>query len=75
MREVHCESVRALFPGRILGPRDLAMPLEHVETAIRVFGGFGNKSKRMVTSPLFALFFESIDDKFVDLFFFSHKKS
>lgn len=50
------------------------MPLKHVERAISIFGGFGDKTKGMITAPLFALFFESVDDKFVDLFFISHKK-
>lgn len=74
MGKVHCESVGALFPGWIFGAWDLAMPLEHVEGIIGIFGGFGNKAKGMVTAPLFALFFESVDDEFVDLFFLCHNK-
>ena len=50
------------------------MPLEHVETGVGIVCGFGNKTKGMISSPLFALFFESIDDEFVDLFFFHDKK-
>ena len=46
------------------------MPLEHVETAVSILGGLGYKAEGVITSPLFSLFFESVDDKLVNLFFF-----
>lgn len=74
MRKVHCQGICSLLPRRVLWAWNLTMPLEHVETAIRVLCGFGYKSERMVTSPLFSLFFESVDDKFINLFFFHQIK-
>lgn len=45
------------------------MPFQHVNCVIRILSRFSNKSEWVVASPLFSLFFKSVDDKFVDLFF------
>lgn len=66
--EVHCEGIGPILPGRVFWPRYLAIPFEHVERAVCIFGGFGHKTKRMVTPPFLAFFLEAIDDKFVDFF-------
>ena len=58
MSEVHSECVGAFLPRCILGPGDLAKPLEHVGCSIFfVLHGLGDKAERMVTSPIFAFFF------------------
>ena len=68
MSEIHREVVGAALPWGILRPGDLAMPLEHIDCAIRIFNRFSHKAKGMVAAPFLSLFLEAIDDQFVDLF-------
>lgn len=69
MREVHGEDVAAALPDVVLGARDLAMPLKHIDCPIVVLGWLGHKPERMITPPLFPLLLESVNDQFVYLFF------
>ena len=68
MGEVHGEDVAASFPRTVFGPWNFAVPLEHVGSTIVIFDGLGNKTERMIAAPLLSLFFESVDDQFVNLF-------
>ena len=69
MAEVHAQHVAAAFPWRVLGPWDLAVPLQHVCGAVLVFNGFRHDAKRVVASPVFPLFLEAVDNELVYLFF------
>ena len=62
MSEIHGEDVAASLPRTIFWPWDFTMPLEHVGRTVIVFGGFGDKAKRMVASPLLALLLEPVDN-------------
>ena len=69
MSEVHAKNVATAFPRTIFGPWYLTVPLEHVGASITVFDGFGDEAEWMITPPIFPFLFESVNDKFVDLFF------
>ena len=73
MGEVHGENVAASFPRTVFGPWNFAVPLEHVGSSIIIFNGFSNKTKGMVASPFLSLFFESVNDQFVNLFLLHQK--
>ena len=62
MSKIHRKGIAAAFPGAFLRPRNLAMPFEHVESAIVIFVRFGHKTKGMITTPFLSLFLESVDD-------------
>ena len=68
MGEVHGENVAASIPGTVFGSWNFTVPLEHVGSTIVIFDGFSNKTKGMVATPFLSLFFESVDDQFVNLF-------
>lgn len=51
--KVHGQSIRPTFSGRVLWPRDFAIPLKHVCSAVRIFDGFSYKSEGR--SPLHCL--------------------
>jgi len=70
--KVHAEHVAASLPGAIFGTRDFAMPLQHIGSAVLVFDGLGDEPERMVTPPVLPLFFESVDNQLVYLFFLHH---
>ena len=70
--EVHRQTVLTSFPWRIFGSRYDTVPLEKIDSTVRIVTGLSHKTERMVGAPIFSLFFESIDDEFVDLFF--HEK-
>ncbi len=70
--EVHWQTVLTSFPWRIFGSRYDTVPLEKIDGTVRIVTGLGDKTKRMVWAPIFSLFFETIDDEFVDFFF--HEK-
>lgn len=69
MREVHGEKVRASFPWRLFWAWYFALPLEHVEGAIRILDWFGDKAKGVIASPVLPLLLEAVDDEFVNFFF------
>ena len=62
MSEVHGEVIGAVFPRGIFGAGDLAMPLEHIDCAIRIFNWFGHKAKGVIATPFLALLLQPIDD-------------
>lgn len=68
MGKIHDERISAMFPRSALWPWDLTVPFLHVGSAIRILNRFGNKAKGVIAAPFFTLFFQSIDDKFVDVF-------
>ena len=65
MREVHSEVVASSLPRTAFGPRDLAVPLEHIVSAVQVGKGAGHKAEGVVGSPYFALLLQSVDDHLV----------
>lgn len=71
--EVHGEDVDASFPGGVLGSWYFAVPFEHVCGFVLIFHGFGDETEGVIAAPLFALFFESVDDEFADFFFALHR--
>jgi hypothetical protein len=73
MREVHGECVRSTLPRGILGPGDLAMPLEHVGGSIWVVDGLGHKAEGMVTAPLLSLLLEAVYHQLVYLLFLHYQ--
>ena len=57
MGKVHAQHVAASLPRTVLWTRDLAMPFEHIGSAVLVFDGLGNEAERVVAAPVLALFF------------------
>lgn len=68
MGKIHGESIISSFPRRVLRPRDLTVPLEHIGRAIRILKRLGDEPKRMVGAPLLALLLEAVDHQLVYLF-------
>lgn len=62
MSKIHWENIAAAFPRTILGSWNLAVPFKHVGWSVIIFDGFGDEAEGMIAPPLFALFFESVDD-------------
>lgn len=72
MREVHDECVGPSLPRRPLRPWDLALPLQHVASAITVVDWLGHEAKGMLEAPLLPLLLEAVYHQFVDLLLLSH---
>ena len=71
MRKVHDKIVFSFLPRSSFWSRNLALPFEHIGSAIIfIFNGFGDKAKRVVTPPVFSLLFEATDDQLIHLSFF-----
>lgn len=70
--EVNGEMVYSGLPWGVLGSGYFAVPLEHVESAVRVDKGLCHEPEGMVTPPVFPFLFEPVDDKFVYFSLFLH---
>ena len=73
MGEIHGEMIDSSLPNTLLRTRYFALPFQHVESSIAVIHWLSNKAIRMVTSPLFPLLFQTIDNQLVHLFLFTHR--
>ena len=63
MGEIHGEMIDSSLPNTLLRTRYFALPFQHVESSIAVIHWLSNKAIRMVTSPLFPLLFQTIDNQ------------
>ena len=69
VREIHNEVVDSTKPWAVFGSWNLAIPFQKILGSISVSHRFGNKTKRMISSPFLSLFFQSIYNQFVDCVF------